>query len=109
MNLPIDRAESCEEEFELANDSWGPVFDELAVDDGGDSLTYAGGANDTLLAQVTGNAVADLNTLIQLPHPIEVRIKSCGEANAFYDPDAHTITMCSEFEDHLRDLAELDA
>lgn len=31
---------------------------------------------------------------------------SCGEANAFYSPGDRMITMCTEYEDYLFEMAE---
>lgn len=105
MGLPADRADSCEEEFELANDSWGPVFDELIDAGAGQSLTFSGVPAPSLTFALIREEVAALNEQMTLPTPLNVRIESCGEANAFYDPQARSITMCSEFERHLREIA----
>lgn len=101
LDLPQERAETCEEEFDLANDSWGPVFDDLAVGAPGDTLRYKGGA-DTLTERVISGEVAALNDSFVLPEPVTVSVEHCGEANAFYDPEAREIVMCQEFEAHLR-------
>ena len=105
MNLPEDRLASCPEEFDLANDSWGPVFDELAAQNGATSLRYTTHEDASVTARVISAEVVALNEIFQLPTPVTVAAESCGEANAFYDPETRTITMCTEFETHLREIA----
>ncbi|MGJ8604449.1 MAG: DUF4344 domain-containing metallopeptidase [Marivita sp.] len=102
MELPEERAEYCVEEYELAADSWGAVFDELA--EGGESMLFSAEDASTMTAQIISGEVAALNADFGFPSVIEVFAAPCGEANAFYDPSDQTITMCEEFEDHLRVL-----
>ncbi|MEP4198966.1 MAG: DUF4344 domain-containing metallopeptidase [Aliishimia sp.] len=100
LGLPSERTQSCEEEFELANDSWGPVFDALAQNAPGKSLEYVGEHN-TLTEKLISQEVASLNQDFEMPQRLTVVVESCGEANAFYDPNMVRITICSEFEDWL--------
>ncbi|WP_299648668.1 DUF4344 domain-containing metallopeptidase [uncultured Tateyamaria sp.] len=102
LGLPEERAETCPEEFELALDSWGPAFDDIAGQ--GDTLVFADGGNTLLTTDVMAAEVAALNDDFELPVPLIVRVENCGEANAFYDPGTTEIIMCTEFEDHLRQL-----
>lgn len=104
LGLPEDRAETCPEEFDQANASWGAVLDDLTGRGEGRTLVYQGGA-DTLTEQIVSDEVAALNASLSFARTIEVRVEPCGEANAFYDPGASQIVMCAEFEDHLRMLA----
>jgi len=99
MGLPEERAETCPEEFELANDSWGPAFDEITGS--GQTMRYDGGGN-SLTAQLIAEEVAALNADFALPDILTIRVEDCGEANAFYDLDEVAIIMCTEFEDHLK-------
>ncbi len=103
LGLPEERFETCEEEFELAQDSWGPVFDDLENEDAEGKLVFEG-TRDNLTADVVLAEVSALNDVFSYPDDIPVRVEHCGEANAFYDPSDGSITMCLEFEDHLRDL-----
>jgi hypothetical protein len=104
MDLPADRAEGCEDEFDLANESWGPVFDEITARGGGDSLTYSNTA-DTFTAKIISAEIKALNAQLRLPSDIKVSVESCGEANAFYDPQDQSIVICTEFETHLREIS----
>jgi len=104
MGLPAERAVTCQEEFELADDSWGPVFDELYEAGAGESLKYSGPAgsftHDIIAAEVDA-----INGLMSLPEDLEISVEPCGEANAFYDSSLVKITICSEFEPYLRKIA----
>jgi hypothetical protein len=44
-----------------------------------------------------------LNTIFVLPKDISLRYAECGEANAYYDPNAREITMCLEL---MQSMAE---
>ena len=101
LGLPEERAETCEEEFELANDSWGPVFDELAETAPGRSIRFQGNGT-SLTATLMAEEVAALNEDFVFPQTLTVTVEACGEANAFYDLDTKEIIMCTEFEDWLR-------
>lgn len=102
MDLPEDRADYCPDEFAQANDAWGAVLDQMADQDGQDVLFDPEG--DSLTADIIGAEVDALNTEIRFSAPLTVRVDYCDEANAFYDPQDQTITMCLEFEDHLREI-----
>ena len=107
LGLPADRLETCEEEFELANASWGPVFDGLAQGAPGSTLKYSSG-NSTLTKQVVHDEIAALNDDFILPKILKVSVQNCGEPNAYFDPETVEIVICSEFEGWLRKLAEVE-
>lgn len=48
--------------------------------------------------------VEAMNEAVRIPRDIKVVAKECGEANAFYDPDAHVIEMCYELSAEEREL-----
>lgn len=50
---------------------------------------------------VFGELISDLNSAIVLPRDIPVKFASCGQANAFYDPNTHTVTMCYDLILHF--------
>ncbi|WP_299043721.1 DUF4344 domain-containing metallopeptidase [uncultured Tateyamaria sp.] len=102
LGLPEERADTCPEEFQLALDSWGPAFDDIAGR--GDTILFDDGGHALLTSEVMAAEVAALNEDFELPTTLGVRIESCGEANAFYDLGTTEIIMCTEFEDHLRQL-----
>jgi len=106
MDLPQERADYCYDEFSKALDSWGSVLDDMAERKSGGTLEYAGGS-DSLTEQIIEQEVAALNAEFRFAHPVTISVESCGEANAFYDPQDRAIVMCTEFEDHLRAMADL--
>ena len=106
LGLPDARVESCVEEFELANESWGPVIDDMIERGPGETLRFSG-SSDTLIGRLVAEEVEALNKEMSLAQPIDILLEHCGEANAFYDPNAISITMCIEFEDHLIDIEDL--
>jgi Putative metallopeptidase len=46
-------------------------------------------------------AADDLNRMLALPYDITLVTKDCDEANALYDADQHTITICYELTDYF--------
>ncbi|SPF77829.1 DUF4344 domain-containing metallopeptidase [Pseudoprimorskyibacter insulae] len=103
MDLPEERAETCEEEFDLANESWGPIWDELATENGS-LLGFEAAAGATYSAGVIGAEVEALNAQFHWPQALLVETDTCDEPNAFYDPSRLAITICEEFEPYLRQL-----
>lgn len=49
-------------------------------------------------------AADQLNRSLILPHDIYLRTKDCDEANAFYNPNDQSITMCYELMEHFFSL-----
>jgi len=113
LGLPEDRAETCEEERALADESWGGVLDEidnadktrnwvsLSIDAPIDTETREIWATETQ-AEVDG-----LNQWLELDTPLHVSLAECGEANAFYDLATRQITLCVEYADFQGKAAEL--
>ena len=101
--LPNDRAQTCEEERELAETSWGGVLDDIkrtrsgpdwiVLDEDVDTL----GNSYVLAAQsVVRREVARLNERFAPDFEVKVVIENCNEENAFYSPGEGKITMCNE-------------
>jgi len=108
LELPEDRAEYCPEEYDQANASWGQVLDDITTDAPAHTIVYAGyaGSDATLAEQILADEVEALNRDFALSDTLTVTVESCGEANAFYDPNDRTVVFCSEFEDYLFELAD---
>ena len=102
--LPADRAEGCADEYALAAESWGVYLDQIAEGAPGQSITMEVDPADSL-SILLGDEVAALNQVFVLPEPVTVALAPCGEANAFYDPSAKSITMCTEYVDYLWEQA----
>lgn len=105
MELPEERAEVCEEEFDLAWASWGPVLEDLAEADG-HPLEFSSDV-DSPLAELMAREVAELNEIFLWPEPVSVVVADCDEPNAFYDGSVPEIVMCSEFPPYLREIYRL--
>ncbi len=102
MDLPEDRAVTCEEEYDLASTSWGAVLDRLQTPGG--ALTEFVPGPDSLANEVLAEEVAWINDTLSFSAPLTVRLDRCGEANAFYDPERSEIVVCTEFEPDLREM-----
>jgi len=109
LKLPDGRAETCEEEFGLANDSWGPVVDELVDNGAGRSVRFLADhrtdAHGKLTADVIAEEVKSMNAKMSLPKRLLVKVEPCGAVNAFYDAKAREIIMCTEFARELSGYA----
>lgn len=106
FQLPEARADTCEEEYDLANRSWSRVLDGLATDAPGNTirLDWVLDETDHLTRFVRGE-VARLNAEMVLPATLNVSVIPCGESNAFFDPDLLEIQICTELGDELADMA----
>ncbi len=109
LELPAARIETCEEEFELANNSWGPVIDELAENGTGNSIRYLADHRVSQYGKLAGDVieaeVVAMNKDMSLPKRLVVRVEACNTINAFYDPKSREIIMCTEFAEYLADVA----
>jgi hypothetical protein len=109
LGLPDARAQTCREEWEQANRSWGRVLRELYARGAGDSIRFRVdgriGRDDFLTVAVIREEVKHLNARLSLPVPLQVDVEQCGEANAFYVPADREIIMCTEFADYLWEIA----
>lgn len=100
--LPEDRQQTCPEEYQLAQDSWGPVLDEIAAPNEPSEwliFTSTGQAEDAF-EKIVRDTVSDeagfLNDLFLPEFSLSIDFARCGEANAYYEPDAQKITICAE-------------
>ncbi len=101
LELPPERAEKCEDEFQLATDSWGAMLQDLAPVAGSKGLRLVGVPENDPLGTILAQEVADLNNRYALPDWVDVKVESCGQANAFYDPQSRSITLCNEYATDL--------
>ncbi|WP_022702476.1 DUF4344 domain-containing metallopeptidase [Pseudorhodobacter ferrugineus] len=98
--LPAERAETCVEEYDLAAASWAAVLDPLTASEPTKSIGFDGETSSDIGALIASE-VTDLNQAFTLPKPVTVALTSCGEENAFYDPETATITICTEYVEFL--------
>ena len=106
LGLPEERAMSCPEEFELAAESWGPVLEEMEGLAGQAGITLEKGAGEAgaFINGVLESEIGELNKLFGWPEPLRVAVQPCDEPNAYYDPEARSITICEEFVPYLAEL-----
>lgn len=106
LELPEDRAATCPDEFEQADASWGGLLEGLDPGPKSKGLRMiTKDRNDPIVALLT-TEIADMNKIYGLPEWVDVQVASCGEANAFYNPDDGTITICTEYADEMVALWE---
>ena len=103
MGLPAARAETCPDAFRRADESWGRVWEQLSDAETGEKLRFAGQGGGPA-ASLIHDEIRALNESFTFPAPLTVAVQSCGRADAFYDPAARAITLCTEFAPHLRAL-----
>jgi len=109
LGLPEERADYCPDEYDQAAASWGAAMDKIVSAKGGTTIRMGevevntdGGA---LTAEIVEAEVQALNEEFRLPQNLFVSVLECDEANAFYDPAAREIVMCTEFADALVEMA----
>lgn len=108
LGLPQDRADFCPHEFDQANASWGSVLDDMTKRGGGTTvkLEAATSAPGKQVEEILRPEIEVLNANLSFARAFPVRIESCGQANAFYDPEEKAVIFCEEFVSHLQDLEE---
>lgn len=99
LGLPQERAEGCPDEFDLAAGSWLAVLDDMANAHTAGKLVLDGAGMDVVAKEIDA-----LNEELKWPRDITVHIVPCEEANAFYDLDEQSITMCTELVGWLGDI-----
>lgn len=67
------------------------------------NATYVELQKNLQTSGVLESIAEDLNKTFALPYDITLSFDECGEANAFYDPATHKISICYEL---VEDLAE---
>ncbi|MEM6466460.1 MAG: DUF4344 domain-containing metallopeptidase [Pseudomonadota bacterium] len=112
-NLPGRREATCQEEATLALDSWDSLVRSHAPEVGAPrsrkllvdyqaSPSFADVIDDLEQSGLLEEMVQTYNGLVDWPEQIIFSARSCGEANAFWDPNTHRVELCYEFVDELR-------
>ncbi len=96
LEIPEDRAASCPDEYAQIEESWGTFFQELVDAGAGETMVWEEPAEETPLTDAMKEEVDYFNSILTLPKTLIVRVASCGEANAYYDPSDQSVTICSE-------------
>lgn len=106
LGLPDERAETCPEEYDQAASSWGAVFDDMDDQAPGVPMVFAIGIgeNTEIINRMLEAEVRSMNDDLKLPQSVTVKVVSCDEPNAFYDPQDVSIIFCTEFIPHLEEM-----
>lgn len=113
--LPAERADTCEYDYSLALDSWDTLLDQVArpQDRRPAKIKINYTASDSDWRAVLKDAelleyVAEyMASSFDLEDGITFEARDCAEANAFWDPDARTVTLCYELLEDYEDLARI--
>jgi hypothetical protein len=104
FEMDPDQQDACAETWQQAADSWdaelaphlakapGPEIP-VTYDNPGKYKQYA---DELKSRKILENLAEELRTTYALPGPITMKATQCDEPNAFYDPEAHSITYCYE-------------
>lgn len=102
QELPEERQQTCPEEWELAEASWGPVLEDIEQQGQNSSwLSFnvsekpSNPEQEIVLDAMRIEAEA-LGELFDPGTDLQMTFEFCGEANAFYDPNRKEIVICAE-------------
>lgn len=113
--LPEERAETCEFDYNLALDSWEALLEPLHRPDGDPAaritVNYAKSSSpwrdvliDSELLEYVGEYMA---ATYAFEDGLIFEARDCGEANAYWDPGARTVTLCYELLEDYEELARI--
>ncbi|WP_081628539.1 DUF4344 domain-containing metallopeptidase [Novispirillum itersonii] len=117
--LPDYRRDSCPQEFDQVSTSWATLLDPHLLEDGGRKsrvkVVYEppAPAYRTLSAMLKQSRMVerladDIRTSFVLPRELTLRVAACDEANAYYDPEDSSVTLCYELLEEYETLIRAD-
>lgn len=106
LGLPPERAERCPGEWDSAAASWEAVLADATPGGDNKGFVMAAGLEGQPLADLIADEVKSINERFGVPEEVTVLVADCGQANAFYNPNDKTITMCTEYAQNLQDMWE---
>jgi hypothetical protein len=115
VRMPRDRQRTCANDYEDAKYAWHSLLESHQRTDGEPTgtieIAYEAGQGNLERYARSFQSVALLEALSDyassryaLPHPIEMVMASCGDANATWVSSANTETLCYELADDFFDL-----
>ncbi|MGB0411930.1 MAG: DUF4344 domain-containing metallopeptidase [Pikeienuella sp.] len=121
LNLGVEVGEAeldkCDYAFALSAESWRRVLQPYSPALGEKNVTtvrYEEGDGELGFfadmlrdARVLEELEAFLNETVRLPSPVTLDSRACGEANAYYDPETRSVTMCYELMDEIATIYEI--
>lgn len=114
--MPEERRDSCIDDADRAWDSWGqvlaphlrgedePVGTSVIVEYAEDE-DFADIRDYMMSMRLLEEAADYLNKQFHVS-PLTLKAETCGEPNAFFDPDDRTVSVCFELYDWLAEMAE---
>ena len=104
FGMDQDTQDGCAETYQQAVNSWDTeLAPHLATKPGAEiPVTYDNPgkykpyADELKSRKILESLAEELRTNYALPGPLTMTATQCGEANAFYSPDDHSITYCYE-------------
>ena len=114
ISLPIDRQNSCAEDYRVAEKGWAEVLEphrrvgpiEATVDVQYRSSRGEYPEIEALLrqSQVLEQYADWMAKSFVLPNPVRITAENCGEVNAFYDLETREVILCYEWVDFFYDM-----
>lgn len=115
ISMPIDRQQSCAEDYRVAEKGWRMALDPYrrgSTDFGAaieidyrDSRGEFDEIEDLLRQEQVLETYSDwITKTYLLPNPVTMTAEACGEINAFYDPDQREVILCYEWVDYFYDM-----
>ncbi len=107
MGLPLERAEYCNGEYDLAKHGWDPIIKRIEDAKSGEPVSFHQSARTALqqrAAEVIEAEVKLVNEKFNLPKRLRVAVKRCSRGSnmyAFYSSSRHKITVCTNYIDEL--------
>lgn len=114
ISLPIDRQNSCAEDYRIAEQGWNTVLEPYR-------RAGAVGAEIDVQYRDSRGEYPEIEALLKqqqvleqyadwvaksfvLPNPVRMTAENCGEVNAFYDLETREVILCYEWVDFFYDL-----
>lgn len=119
LGLEVGEAEvaECDYAFALSAESWRRVlapFKPAPGERNAVTIRYNEGDGELgfFAAMLSDAAVLErleafLNETVRLPAPVILDARVCGEANAYYEPETRSVTMCYELMDEIATIYEV--
>ncbi|WMT88412.1 DUF4344 domain-containing metallopeptidase [Pelagibacterium sp. 26DY04] len=114
ISLPIDRQNSCAEDYRIAEQGWNTVLEpyrRVGAIDAAIDIQYrdSRGEYPDVEALLRQERVLEFYAdwvakNFVLPNPVRMTAESCGEVNAFYDLETREVILCYEWVDFFYDL-----
>lgn len=114
ISLPIDRQESCAEDYRIAERGWSHVL-APHLREGAPASDVTVQYRDTRGEYPEAQALLEQAQVLEtyadwvaknyvLPNPVQITAENCGEVNAFYDLESREVILCYEWVDFFYEL-----